>query len=98
MNNDRWLAYLQPKTLAYLVRDLMDRQEDWDFYPEDAPNETEKKVISQIIEKAKHIGTEACKAETFSFEQLLEQAEVEHEGWQNERDQQEQQNWLKDYE
>lgn len=34
------LSFLRPKTLAYLAQDLSDSQEEWQYYPENAPAET----------------------------------------------------------
>ena len=94
------LKALSPKTLAYLVRDLEDRQADWRYYPEDAPPKTIQEELTQTLQTIKTIGTELAKADGGDFSQLLQQAieEQRQEEWAWQRDQQEQQNWTTDLE
>ncbi len=92
------LNTLKPKTLAYLVRDLTDSQEDWQFYPEDAPPEAIQQELKQALEMMIALGTEQARTEGLDFAQLVQQASAEQqqEDWPWQRNRQEQQNWTED--
>jgi hypothetical protein len=94
------LKALSPKTLAYLVRDLEDRQADWRYYPEDAPPKTIQVELTQTLQTIKAIGIELAEAAGEDFSQLLQQAieEQRQAEWAWQRDRQEQQNWTTDLE
>lgn len=94
------LACLEPKTLAYLVRDLQDLRADWQYYPEEAPNESVREELEQLIKLLMTQGVELTAAGEAVFLQLIEQARAEQqaEDWAHQRDQQERKNWLQDYE
>lgn len=92
------LKALAPKTLAYLIRDLEETQEDWGYYPEDAPPETVQQNLQQMLGAIKVMATERAAAEGLDFAKLLEQASAEQrqEEWTSQRNTQVQQNWLND--
>lgn len=94
------IAFLQPQTLARMVIDLEEALEDWQYYPEDAPPETVRQEVAQILEYLIESGTAKAGASDLDFQMLLEQARNQQraEDWPMERDSQEKENWLKDYE
>jgi hypothetical protein len=94
----RLINLLTPQTLAYLVRDLTDRQEDWQFYPEDATPEAIQQELKQILETIIALGTERASAEGLDFALFVQQASAaqQQEDWPWQRDRQEQQNWTED--
>ena len=103
MNDDLFktmLNYLTPKTVAYMVRDLQAGQEDWNYYPEEAPSETVKQELVQTLQLLTDFGTKLAALEGLSFQQILQQAllEQQQEEWAWQRDLQEQQNWTNDLE
>lgn len=100
MSNElfKTLNFLSVKTLAYLVRDLSDSQENWQYYPENAPAETVRQELMQTLEVIIAIATERAIADSLDFAQLLQQVvqEQQQEEWAWQRDHQEQQNWTND--
>lgn len=101
MNEDLFnviLEALAPKTLAYVTRDLEELQDDWAYYPEDAPPETRQQELRRLLEAIKTVAAERAAAEGFDFAELLEQvsAEERQEEWTSQRNRQVQQNWLSD--
>ena len=89
---------LEPKTLAYIVRDLSERLEDWQHYPEEAPAEEQQQALAQLIDTITKLGTDLTVGIEPDFRQLVEQAgeELQDEDWSAQRDRQEHQNWLDD--
>ena len=94
------LDCLERKTLAYIVRDLADRREDWRYYPEEAPDEALRGELTQLVEILMKRGIELTAANEPDFLHMVEQIKDEQpaEDWPGQRDQQERQNWLEDYE
>ncbi len=92
------LDALQPQTLAYLVRDLNDSLEEWQYYPEDAPPQPLQQELRQTLAVVMAVGTERAKAEGVDFAQLMKQtaADQEQDDWRWQRNQQVQQNWTDD--
>lgn len=98
---DLFLDSLEPKTLACIVRDLEDTLADWGHYPETAPGDRLKDEVEQLIERIKQQGADLADGSESGFLQLVEQARAElrqDENWASQRDRQERQNWLQDYE
>jgi len=91
---------LKPKTLAYLVRDLEEAQDDWEYYPEEAPAPPLRAALDQTIKTLVGLGTAAAEVEQADFQRILAQAraELEQEEWLSQRDAQERQNWTADLE
>ncbi len=102
MNNTTLLLLntLSPKTLAHITVDLEAKLEEWTHYPEDAPSENEREMINQILTIALEVGVKQGQHNNLDFQYLLEQVRDEQydADWFDERGEQEQQNWLKDYE
>ncbi|MEW5957345.1 MAG: hypothetical protein AB1801_06455 [Chloroflexota bacterium] len=95
-----FLDCLEPKTLAYLVRDLTECQEDWLFYPDEAPPESLQQELAHLLAAVTRLGVDLLDGDEASFLQLIEQAraEQESEDWSRQRERQERQNWLSDME
>jgi hypothetical protein len=93
------LDCLEPTTLAYLVRDLEDLREDWQYYPEEVPSETLKQELDKVIAALKERGKVLTAADEAHFRHLIEAARNEQRAndWAEQRDQQERQNWLEDF-
>jgi hypothetical protein len=91
---------LEPKTLAYIARDLTERLEDWQHYPEDAPVEAQQQALARLVEAIRKLGNDLTVGAEPDFRQLLEQAreELQAEDWSSQRDRQERLNWLQDLE
>lgn len=89
------LEVLSLETLAAMVADLQEAQEDWQHYPAEAPDETRREVLVH----GAAIITEIGQAQAPNFQKLVEQAQAQKaEGtWVSERDRQEVQNWLSDF-
>jgi len=94
------ITSLQPGTLARMVIDLEEALEDWQHYPQDAPPVSIRQEIAQLVERLIEAGTAKAKAFDLDFQTLLEQVRDQQraEDWPLERDSQERENWLKDYE
>lgn len=94
------LYALKPKTLAYLVRDWEDYQEDWRYYPEEAPPPHVQQELKQILEQIKTAAPELAAAAGLDFAELLQNAidEQRQEEWPDQRNQQVRKNWLSDLE
>lgn len=95
-----FLESLEPKTLAYLARDLTECQEDWGFYPEEAPPEPHQKELAHVLAAITRLGADLMDGDEARFLELVEQArdEQEEEDWAADRARQERQNWLEDLE
>lgn len=93
-----FLECLEPKTLAYLARDLSECQEDWGFYPEEAPHEALQQELAHVLAAITRLGVDLTDRDETRFMLLVEQArdEQQSEDWASQRDRQERQNWLKD--
>jgi hypothetical protein len=95
------LKSLQPKTLAYIARDLKDQQDDWCYYPAEAQSARVQQALGQFLEVVTIVGTEAAASEGLDFSQLLSQANEEQQqqdDWRWQRNQQVRQNWTGDLE
>jgi len=94
------LDALSPNTLARLLVDLEEAQEDWQHYPEDAPPEAVRQQLAQTLALIAKIGSNRTGADATGFEQLVDQIKEERysENWLQERNRQARQNWLQDYE
>jgi hypothetical protein len=94
------LKTLRPETLARLAVDIEYAQEDWQYYPEEAPSKAMRKNLEQTLDLIIDLGTEQATAAALNFQQMLHQIrdKRQKEDWSRDRDQQERQNWLKDYE
>ncbi len=94
------LDSLEPDTLAYLVRDLTECQEDWEFYPEEAPPEPLRQELAHLLAAATRLGVDLTDGDEAKFLQLVEQARSQQqtEDWTAQRERQERQNWLSDLE
>lgn len=92
------LRTIRPETLARLAIDLEDAQEDWHYYPEEAPSTATRKNLEQALALIINLGVE--QATSSDFQQMLDQIRDQRpeEDWSRDRDQQERQNWLEDYE
>lgn len=90
------LEGLEPKTLAYLIRDMANALEDWGYYPETAPDT----MTQQAFETLFKLAWQHARQRIEDFESLLEEVRQEQdtEAWSRGRDRQEMQNWLSDYE
>lgn len=93
------LRHLHPETLARIVVDLENAQEDWAFYPEDAPPEAIQEMVDEALTLIISIGEGRAEAKNVEFRHLLEQLrdEQDEKDWAETRDQQEIKNWLDDY-
>ena len=91
---------LEPKTLAYVVRDVTERLEDWHYYPVEAPVEAQQQVLASLVEAITKLGNGLTVGTEPDFRQLVEQAgeELQAEDWTSQRDRQERLNWLQDLE
>jgi hypothetical protein len=89
------LTTLRPATLAAMLADLQEAQAEWQHYPEEAPALTTQEALLQIAALISEIGQN----QTPNFQQLVEQAQVQkaEQSWAEERDQQEVENWLSDF-
>ncbi len=92
------LAALTPHTLAYLARDLGERQLDWEYDPDDAPPEALRHELNRVLQLIIITGEESAQAEGLDFSQLLQQTAAERlkEDWPWQRNQQVSDNWLSD--
>ncbi len=92
------LRTLRPETLARLAVDIEDAQEDWQYYPEVAPSKAVRQNLDQTLALIITLGAE--QATGVNFQQMLDQIRDKRseEDWSRDRDQQERQNWLQDYE
>lgn len=91
------LDQLQPETLARMVVDVEQADEEWQHYPENAPSENEQKELIEQLDLLKQIGARRARAEGVDFEQLLTRLRAGHADWSAQRDRQESQNWLSDF-
>jgi hypothetical protein len=95
------LTLLRPETLAHLVADLEEAQEEWQFYPEDAPPAAVQTSLAQAVVAARQVGAEQVRADNLVFAEMVEQIEQEREeaeDWFRQRNRQVRQNWLSDLE
>lgn len=96
---DLILDCLEPKTLAYLVRDLEDSRAGWRDYPDQAPPDSLKNEMDQVIERLRQLGAKLTRGDEPDFTGLLEQARADlDDNWTWQRNQQIRQNWLQDLE
>jgi hypothetical protein len=95
-----FLECLEPKTLAYLARDLTECQEDWGFYPEEAPPEATQEELAHVLAAVTRLGIDLMEGDEAEFVELVEQARDEQEAddWAAHRARQERKNWLNDLE
>ena len=93
------LENLSPHTLAQIIVDLEQAQEDWAHYPEDAPPQETQKALLKLLPVIHNMGQGQAKQGGIDFAQLLEQTKAEREdnGWTTTRDEQEIENWLSDF-
>jgi hypothetical protein len=93
------LTTLQPATLARMVVDLQELQQDWQHYPEEAPPAPVREALEQALAEIMKHGAARIEAGSSDFRQLVEQIKDERqaEDWSRDRDTQEQQNWLSDF-
>jgi hypothetical protein len=91
----RLLEVLSSTTLAAMLVDLQEAQEEWQHYPEETPALTIQEALLQIAALISEVG----QSQTPDFQQLVEQAQAQkaEQSWAEERDQQEVQNWLSDF-
>jgi hypothetical protein len=94
------LQTLQPATLAHMVADLQELQQDWLHYPEDAPPDPDRQSLARTLAELVKQGTIRARAADTDFLQLVEQIKDERHAadWAQARDSQEQDNWLRDFE
>ncbi len=94
------LATLYPHTLAQMVVDLEEAQEDWRYYPENAPPEEVGKELLDALRLVRNTGVEQARAEGIDFDRLVEQIldARDRADWTQERNRQVRENWLKDLE
>jgi len=102
MNNEflqTLLNQLTPPTLARIVVDLEQAQEDWASFPETVPTQAEQQALVAALAIIREIGQTQARSEGLDFEEVIEQAKVEQDeaDWQAERDRQEVDNWLSDF-
>ena len=92
------LNALGPESLASITVDLEDTQEDWQQYPEDAPDESIQMEISRILEQIVRQGTIVATSDGLDFQLLLEQLRNwrADEDWQESRNKEISENWYKD--
>ena len=101
--NDQFLQtllnQLTPGTLARIVLDLEQAQEDWAGFPETAPLEADQQALLIALALIREIGQGQAREEGLDFEEMLEQvrAEQDEADWQADRDRQEVNNWLSDF-
>ncbi len=95
----RLLQTLSPETLARMIIDLEQAQEDWAHYPEDAPSPADQTALIELIPQLHQTGQQQAKAEGRSFDHIFEQVkeQLDASDWASERDDQEVQNWLNDF-
>ena len=93
------LAALQPATLAHMVADLQDLQQDWQQYPDEAPAEADRQALKVALDAILSQGTALSGSGWPGFRQLVEQIrdERQEEDWSRARDRQERDNWLDDF-
>lgn len=94
------LTTLRARTLAQMVVDLEDAQEDWQYYPEDAPPAEVGQALDKILKLVRNIGAKQARAEGVDFDRLIEQIldARDRADWTQERNRQVRENWLKDLE
>jgi hypothetical protein len=102
MNNEflqTLLNQLTPPTLARIVVDLEQAQEDWVSFPETAPTQADQQALVTTLAVIREIGQMQARAEGLDFEEMIEQirAEQDEADWQAERGRQEVDNWLSDF-
>ena len=92
------LTALSPQTLAYLARDLGERQLDWEYDSADAPPEALRHELNRVLQLITTTGEELAQTEGLDFSQLLQQTAAERlqEDWPWQRNQQVSDNWLSD--
>jgi hypothetical protein len=84
-----------------MVRDLEDTLADWPHQLETAPDDGLKTALQQLLESIVKRAITLTEGGESGFWQLVEQARAEQrqaEDWAVQRDRQERQNWLRDYE
>ena len=93
------LAALQPATLAHMVVDLQELQQDWQRYPDEAPAESDRQALAELLAEIMQLGMARSGSGAPDFRQLIEQAKDERQAddWSRARDRQEQDNWLNDF-
>lgn len=93
-----FLNTLQPNTLARMVIDIEDAQDDWEHYPEEAPSAATRKQINQVLGYIMKLGVDWGETADFDFAEMIEQVRAEQpaDDWLLERDQQDQENWTQD--
>lgn len=94
-----FLSAMQPNTLAHIVIDIEDAQEDWEHYPEDAPPEDIQRKVDQVLGYVMKLGAEWGETADFDFSQMVEQIREEQPAndWLFQRNRQDQENWYEDY-
>jgi hypothetical protein len=94
------LQALTPQTLAYLARDIGQRQLDWEYNPIGAPPEALRHALNQALDLITMMGDELARAEGLDFSQLLQQTvEMQQQKeWPWLHNQQVSDNWLSDLE
>lgn len=94
------LEILQPITLAHLVVDLEEAQDDWKYYPETAPGEEVRAALLAQLDNLRVVGTKRAHAEGLDFALLLEQVReqrAQQTDFQAQRNRQSRDNWFSDY-
>jgi hypothetical protein len=93
---------LQSQTLAHMLVDLEEAEEEWQHYPAQAPSEEIAKKLRQARLLIAEAGAARARAEGLDFQQTLEQArdrrDADAEDWLLTRNRQTRENWYKDYE
>ena len=93
------LNTLQLETLAAMLLELEEADDDWQHYPADAPDATEQVALTNLQATIAETARRRAAAESLNFDDLLAhlRAEREDSGWLDERNRQTRDNWFSDY-
>lgn len=96
---DALLNNLHLQTLARILIDLEETQEEW-RHNAAAPPDSFQQDIKNILKAITEVGTARAEAERLEFQQFLEDVREERRqaDWLAERNRRDRENWFKDYE
>ena len=93
------LANFSLQTLAQIIVDLEQAQEEWAYYSDAAPAAEMQQALMALLPTIHARGQTLAAQEGQDFARMIEQVRAEREdnGWATTRDEQEVENWLSDF-
>ena len=90
---------LSPRTLAQMIVDLEQAQEDWEYYPDEAPSGEMQQTLLGLLPVIQDQGQTLAGQEGLDFGQMVEQTRAARtdEDWVDKRGEQVVQNWMSDF-